>query len=300
MELRQLEYFVAVADELSFSRGARRSHTVQSAVSAAIARLERELCVELFDRSKRQIALTPAGAALLPEARATLEAGRRARDSVATDRGYLHGAVTLGILMSTGPLDVPAVLGRFHRAHPRVTVQLRQAAAGSVGHIRAVADSELDLALVSHTGPATSAVGLHRLAEEPMCMVCRPDHRLARRRRLGVAELSDETFIDFAPGWGSRTATDTAFQAAGLPRSVPFEVADYATAMGLIRHGLGIALMPTTAAARQTGLSAVPVTEPALTWTLSLATRAGHTSPAAMALAEEIRLAANAPAARSN
>ncbi|MFD9892872.1 LysR family transcriptional regulator [Amycolatopsis sp. NPDC059027] len=290
MELRQLEYFVAVAGELSFSRAARRTHTVQSAVSAAVARLERELRVELFDRSKRQIALTPAGASLLPEAKATLEASRRARDSVSGDRGQLQGTVLLGMLMSTGPVDLPAALGRFHREHPRVTVQLRQSATGSAGHLRAVADGTLDLALLSHSGPAPSTVELRRLAEEPMHLVCRPDHRFARRRRVAVPELAEETFIDFAPGWGNRAATDAAFRAAGLTRAVPFEVADYATVAGLIRHGLGIALMPATAAGRQSGLKAVPVTEPVLTWTMALALRTGHLSPAAAALAGEFRV----------
>src|SRR6201996_1923736 len=79
MELHQLEYFVAVAEELSFTRGARRAHVVQSAVSAAITRLERELNAPLFERSRRRVALTDAGAVLLPEARGTLAAGPGAR-----------------------------------------------------------------------------------------------------------------------------------------------------------------------------------------------------------------------------
>src|SRR6201996_535428 len=97
MELHQLEYFVAVAEELSFTRGARRAHVVQSAVSAAITRLERELDAPLFERTRRKVVLTDAGAVLLPEARATLAAAQGARDAVAAGRGGLRGAGSGGV-----------------------------------------------------------------------------------------------------------------------------------------------------------------------------------------------------------
>ncbi|MFI9272061.1 LysR family transcriptional regulator [Kitasatospora sp. NPDC052896] len=292
MELRQLEYFLAVAEERSFSRGARRVHIVQSAVSAAIARLERDLDVDLFDRTGRRIALTPAGEALLPQARATLEAARRARDSVAAVRGALNGNVVMGTPLTTGPLDLPAVLGRFHAAHPGVALQLRPPGAGSVGHLAAVADGVLDLALVSLPDPGHPGVELDPLLVEPLLLVCRADHALATRvpgAGAALDALAGEPFIDFAPGWGSRAATDRAFAAARLRRRVAFEVADYGTAAGLIEHRFGVALMPATAA-RRTGLHTVPVADPLLTWTLSLARRApSRTSPAALALAAAIR-----------
>src|ERR1700760_157846 len=87
VELHQLEYFVAVADGLGFTRGGRPAQVVQSAVSAAITRLERELNAPLLDRTRRRVALTNAGSALLPEARATLAAAQSARDAVAAVRG---------------------------------------------------------------------------------------------------------------------------------------------------------------------------------------------------------------------
>src|ERR1700760_333234 len=120
VKLHQLEYFVAVAEELSFTRGARRAHVVQSAVSAAITRLERELNAPLLERTRRRVSLTDAGSALLPEARATLAAAQSARDVVAAVRGGLRGSVTLGMMLSTGPVDLAAVLGGFHAAHPDV------------------------------------------------------------------------------------------------------------------------------------------------------------------------------------
>ncbi|HST39779.1 MAG TPA: LysR family transcriptional regulator, partial [Conexibacter sp.] len=118
MELRQLACFVAVAEELSFTRAARRLHLVQSGVSASVRALERELDAELFERTTQRVALTGAGAALLPEARVALAAAQRAADAVARARGTVAGTLTIGTVQSAAPLDLPAVLARFHAEHP--------------------------------------------------------------------------------------------------------------------------------------------------------------------------------------
>jgi DNA-binding transcriptional LysR family regulator len=102
VELRHLEYFIAVAAELSFSRAAERIHVVQSALSVAVAKLEKELGVALFDRTRRQIALTATGEVFLEHAREVIHAAHRAQSSVADYRDQLTGSVTLGTLMSWG------------------------------------------------------------------------------------------------------------------------------------------------------------------------------------------------------
>src|SRR5271169_4310734 len=134
MELRQLEYFVAVAAELNFSRAAQRIHVVQSALSASVGRLEKELGVELFDRSKRQNTLTAAGEVFLEHAREVIHTAHLARTSVEAFRNQLAGTVTLGTLMSWGTLNLPAALQEFRGDNPMVTVRLRQSITGSAGH----------------------------------------------------------------------------------------------------------------------------------------------------------------------
>src|ERR1700727_2674973 len=175
VELHQLEYFVAVAEELSFTRGARRAHVVQSAVSAATPRLERELNAPLFERSRRRVALTDAGAVLLPEARATLAAAQGARDAVAAVRGGLRGTVSVGIMLSNRPVDLAAVLGGFHRAHPDVVVHARQAAAGTAAHLRDLRDGALDVALVALPGPPPAGIVARSLATEYLVLLTAPD-----------------------------------------------------------------------------------------------------------------------------
>lgn len=288
MELRQLEYFIAVAVELNFSRAAQRVHVVQSALSASVSKLENELGVQLFDRSRRQIALTPAGAAFLDEAYEVLYAAKRAKNAVTEYQGQLAGTVEVGTLMSSGALDLPAALGQFHRTHPLVNVRLRQSAAGSAGHVSAIADGTLDLALISTPGRPTPLVEVRPLDREPMMFVCRPDHPLANRPRVRLADLANEHLIQFAAGWGVRRLLDHAFAAAGITVAAAYEVADYSIAAGLTRHQLGTTIMPATDARRFADLHSVAVA-PAVIWTLYLASAGPkHRSPAAASLADAL------------
>ncbi|MGV0071316.1 LysR family transcriptional regulator [Mycobacterium colombiense] len=288
MELRQLEYFVAVAADLNFSRAAERIHVVQSALSASVSRLEKELGVELFDRSKRQIALTPAGEVFLQHARDVMHTAARARSSVEDHRGQLTGTVTLGTLMSWGALDLPAALEEFRRLHPLVTVRLRQSLTGSAGHLDAIANGQMDLALVSVPSPPSEQIALLKLTQEPMVLMCEATHELARRRRVRLTDLAGQDFIHFPLGWGIRRRLDAEFTAAGVHPVNAYEVADYAIAAELIRHRLATTVLPTNAAKRFPDLHAIPL-NPALTWRLSLASAAGQKpSRATQALVDTI------------
>ncbi|MFG2357299.1 LysR family transcriptional regulator [Streptomyces sp. NPDC048521] len=122
VELRQLEHFIAVAEELGFTRAARRLHVVQSGVSAAIRSLERDLGGALFERTSQQVRLTGAGAALLPEARATLHAAQAAQDAVRAAQDTLRGTVNVGAMASVEVVDLPALLGQLHARHPAIDV----------------------------------------------------------------------------------------------------------------------------------------------------------------------------------
>jgi DNA-binding transcriptional LysR family regulator len=275
MELRHLEYFVAVAAELNFSRAAERIHVVQSALSASVGRLEKELRVELFDRSKRQIALTAAGEVFLEHARDVLHTAHRARSSVDAFRGQLTGRVTLGTLMSWGTLNLPGALAEFRRSNPLVSVRLRQSLSGSAGHLSAIADGQMDLALVSAPSPGSQLVALRELTREPMVFVCESSHPLANRRRVELVDLAGHDFIDLPLGWGIRQRLDAGFAAAGVRPVSAYEVADYAITAELIRHRLAATVLPTSVANRFPDLCTVPV-HPALTWTLSIASAASQ------------------------
>lgn len=298
MELHQLEYFVAVAEELSFTRGAQRVHVVQSAVSAAITKLERELDASLFERTRRRVALTDAGAVLLPEARATLAAAQSARDAVAEVRGGLRGTISMGIMISNGLIDLAEVLGRFHSAHRDVVVRVRQAAGGTAAHIRDLRDGTLDLAIIALTGRPPAGITGWQVASEWLVLICPPGHRYAARKSVTLPEIAEEAFIEFPAGWGSRTAADQAFAAAGLQRAVHFEVTDYRTAEDMVRNGLGVVFMPASAAEGVTGLPRLAVTGAPLTWKVVVAVAEGRRlSAAARALLADLTVAGGRPGA---
>lgn len=306
VEIRQLECVIAVAEELSFTRAAARLSMVQSGVSAAIAGLERELGVRLFDRSRQSVALSDAGVALLPRAREVLDAVASARDAVNEVRGGLRGTVDLGTMISIGIVDLPSLLGRFHTAYPEVIVRLRTMTSGTAGLVRALTEGMLDLAFVSLSGrgpgwAAASGLAVRDLATWPMVLVCRRDHWLAERDGSGgvdgsdgsdgveLASLANEAFIDFPAGYGNRTVADEAFAAAGIERRVRLEVADIAAAAGFVQQGLGLALLPAFVVAGEKELCVLKVTDHVMTWKLSVAySKKRRLSAAARALLELI------------
>lgn len=243
VELRQLEYFLAVADNLSFTRAAKRLHVVQSGVSATIKALERELGAELFVRGPAGVTLTPAGRELAPHARATIDAARAAKDAVAAAGGSVGGTVRLGTLMSVNNIDMPRLLAELRARHPGVLVQIRFARAGSAGLAQQLRDDSLDVALlVFPDGPPTD---LHTrlVAAYPLLLIVPTDHPLAGRESVSLAELAGMSFIDGPPGYGNRAVADRAFATAGVQRTVALEVADIATTATHVRNGLGIGFL---------------------------------------------------------
>jgi DNA-binding transcriptional LysR family regulator len=296
MELRQLEYFIAVASEMNFSRAAQQVHVVQSALSTSVSKLEKELGVELFDRSRQQIKMTPAGELFREHARRVIRTARLAKDSISDYRGELSGTIDLGSLVSYGALDVPKVLGEFHRAYPFVRIRLRHRGAGSMAFLSAIADGSLDLAFVSAPDRFPAGIDMRILSEEPMVFVCRPDHHLAHRDHVGITELAEEELIGFPAEYGLRRLVDEAFTAAGITARTTYEVAvDYAISVRLVRHGLGTIFMPASEARRFPGLRAVAV-RPAMVWTIYLASAGqAQIGPAAAKLAELLLASAATP-----
>src|SRR3954471_14919121 len=125
MELRQLEYFVAVAEEQSFTRGALRAHVAQPGVSAQIRRLEAELGEHVLERDARGARLTAVGAAVLPHARAALAAAAAGRAPVAHAHGLLVGRVVIGTAIGVRAAAMTRLLAAFHAQHPEVEIALR-------------------------------------------------------------------------------------------------------------------------------------------------------------------------------
>lgn len=260
MDTRQAEYVVAVADELSFTRAARRVHAVQSTVSAGVRALETELGARLFERDQGGVRLTSAGEAVLPALRELLSAGARAR-TAADPQGELRGELHVGVFSSVSHLAVPRAIGAFREAHPQVDLRLRAAPGGSGELAHAVSRGRLDVSLFGLPVPAAPGLRAHRLASSPYCVLLPPGHRLSGRAEIRLAELRDEAFVDSPAGFGNRAVLDGVLQGRGIVRSVPVEVGETAAISAFVRAGLGVGLLPEILVPPHEQVEMVPLVE---------------------------------------
>ncbi|TCO50651.1 LysR family transcriptional regulator [Actinocrispum wychmicini] len=275
METRQFEYFVTVAEELSFTKAAQRLHAVQSTVSAAIKSLEAELGTTLFDRSTRTVALSPAGLAFLPEAKAALAAVEKAVSVVQEASAGVRGSLRIGTLTSLPAPDLPTMLGEFHRRYPLVDIHVRMSMSGSSGMADDLRHGRLDIALLGLPDSALAGLNARLVETRPLVALLPHTHPFARSRRIHLRDLAGEQFVDGPAGFGSRITIDRAFEALGRPRRVGIEVSDFKTIPEFVRAGLGIAIVPDwgyTAADTVTR----PLTGTDIQWRLTIATRAGE------------------------
>jgi DNA-binding transcriptional LysR family regulator len=294
MEFRQLEAFVAAADEGGITRAAARLHVVQSAISASLRRLEAELGAPLFERRARGVDLTDAGRALLPHARAALAAADAGREAVDAVRAGLRGVVRLGIMQSQSPpgsrVSVPRLLRDFRDRHPGVELRIGHMSGGSAEMAQHVAEGTLDLAFVALPGGAAPpGVELTPLASEPIAVICPVGHRLSSRPSVSLADLAGEPLVETPRGWGTRFVSERAFAAAGIERTPEFEINDISTILDLVRNDLALTLLPASFVADDPSLVAVPLVPATRRFEIALARpSARRPGAAAAALADVI------------
>ncbi|OAI83769.1 LysR family transcriptional regulator [Pseudomonas putida] len=258
MNLKQIEYALAVAETGSFTGAAERCHVVQSALSHQIAKLEEQLGTRLFERSSRRVRLTPAGEAFVPNARIALDAARRIADEVAAATGEVRGRLSIGEISSLTELDLVDLLAGFHREYPKVDIRwLMGKSELMIGNVR---ERRLDVAFIG-VWPGESLDGVeHRLlAREELVAVLPLEHRLVIHSCLSLAQLEDQPLVDFQAGTGARRQTDEAFTAAGLRHRVQFEVGTTNLIEKFVQRGLALGLVPERVAAGFQRVKVLPV-----------------------------------------
>lgn len=287
MELQQLRYVVAIAEEGTFTRAAQRCFVVQSALSHQVKALERELGVSLFARSSRRVELTPSGEAFLPHARASLAAAEGAIAHAAAAAGQVRGALSVGVIPTVTAVDVLELMAAYHHEHPAVDVTVRTG--GSDQFVRALREGGLDVAFLGLSeGVEPQGVQHRELARERLVAVLPRDHALAGRRQVRLVDLVDEAFIEFPAASPGRDQGDRAFAAVGLVRRVAFEASDTRFMLDLVRHGLGVCLLPPGVVGSGAGVQTVDV-EDGPVRAQFLAWRSFNPSPAALAFVEAVR-----------
>ena len=287
MELRQLEYFVAVVDEANFTRAAERLHVAQPGVSAQIRRLERELGQELLDRSGRTVRPTEAGRAVLPHARAALASVDSVRDVVDALKGLVRGSVSVGMVTACASADLTDLLARLHLRHPGLDISLAEDDSRNL--LAGVADGTFDIAVVGVAGELPEGLESRVITDERLVAGVAANHPLAERDTLPFAELGTRSVICLPPGTGIRTCLDAACVAVGVAPTVALEASNLGIIVSLAAQGLGMAVIPESAVGQLHRINL----EPEARSRLEMVWRArGGKNPAASAL---IDLARSAP-----
>ncbi|GAB2876934.1 LysR family transcriptional regulator [Uliginosibacterium flavum] len=282
MELRHLRYFLAVAEELHFTRAAARLHIGQPPLSQQIQALEAELGVALFIRTKRSVQLTEAGQHLLVRAREILGASADVADEL--QRIARGGAGELRIGFTSSGLLIPDIrnlLRHYRAAFPAVSLRLSE----MTTHVQfaALQRGELDIGFVRfNESAAPDGIRMQILRQDRLCLVLPEDHRLAGRSDVSLAECQDEAFICYPASIGASVVEylRRLCAKAGFAPRVAQEAQEALTQIGLVAAGMGIAVLPAPLAVVQiSGVRFVPLRDEGAHLIMALATRQKEDSP---------------------
>lgn len=292
MELRQIEAFLAVAEELHFGRAANRLRMAQSPLSQTIKKLEKSLGADLFERNTRAVSLTAAGLSFLPHARKILEELDLARRAATTETGTFYGRLGIGFSGALNHKTLPPLTRALRHRYPELALTLSGGLL-TQDALNLLHNGSLDVSFVGLPVDAPS-LATRRIAIEPLGAAVPVDHPLAGRQTVALDELAGDGFVTMPEAQGStlREATFAACTAAGFRTRVVQEVADPYTALSLVAGGVGVSLMPDSIAGIMPGgtvfiplSGTVPYLESGIAWNPALV------SPAlrlALQLAEEV------------
>jgi DNA-binding transcriptional LysR family regulator len=290
VELRQLEYFVAVARHRHFGRAAEAVYVSQPALSQQVRRLEAELGLALLRRTSRGVELTPAGEDLLARAERILADVAHARGAMDEHAGVVRGAVRVAATTADA-LRLPEVLAAFHREHPGVLIALRHASASEV--LALLRRGAVDLAVLSLGGEEAEGLQVTRLADEPLRAIAARDDPF-RAVAIGVEDLRGRPFVLAEPGTALRATVMEACQRHGFSPVPLLEVSDPATVRFLVSAGLGVSLVPQSwLEPPGPPVAVAALVEPAPRHVLSLIA-AGELPPAARLLQDALELSLQA------
>ena len=247
MELRQLEYFVAVAEEQNFTRAAERVHISQSGVSAQIRRLERELGAELFDRSARTATLTAAGKAALGPARDALAAAEAIGQAVGEVTDLIRGRLTVGMVIGCTITPLFDALAAFHREHPGVEISLLEGNSDRL--VEGVRAGALDLALIGTATAAPDGLDALTIISERLVVAIPAGHPLAESHRVTLRDLADYPIVCMPRGTGLRAVFDRSCAAQSLQPEIALQASSADAIADLAARGLGVAVLSDSMAA---------------------------------------------------
>jgi DNA-binding transcriptional LysR family regulator len=246
MELRHLRYFIAVAEELHFTRAAERLHIGQPPLSQAIQALEADVGARLFERTRRSVRLTGAGAQFLADAYRILALSEQAAEGARRAERGETGELRIGFTFST-PLTplFATVINRYRSQYPAVSLTLHEMA--SLPQLDALAQRTLDLGFIRPPdGEAPPGLSLDRLREDPLVAVLPTTSALCGQDAVRMAELADQSFVMYPKevGTGIHPQIYRLCRAAGFEPRIGQQAGEAATIIGLVAAGCGVSVLP--------------------------------------------------------
>ena len=261
MELRQLRYFSVLAETLNFHRAAERLNISQPPLTVAIRKLEAELGVPLFERGARGVRLTAAGRAALEPAREALAQAQRVKDAVTQGGKGELGRLRIGFVGSAISERLPKIISAYRERYPRVELQLEEATSAEIAD--AIEERKLDAGLVRLPIMRRAGLETQVIEHDHLIVAVGPDHAVARRKSIALAELAELPFIIHGPISILHITIILACQKAGFTPRVAQEATQVQTILGLVQSGLGVGLVPARMARfAPEGVRLMPLTEP--------------------------------------
>lgn len=288
METHQLRYFLAVARLRNFSRAAEQCRVAQPSLSQQIRKLEDELGERLFERSTREVSLTPAGDLFREHATRVMEEMEHARERVREVSGLLRGRVVLGALPTMAPYFLPARLRAFTRKHAGIEVVVHEDTTAQL--VEGVLAKEIDVALLS-LPVERAGLEAEEFFDEPLMVALPKRHPLAAKRRLTLDDLENESFILMKEGHCLAGQALQFCRLNGFSPRVSFRSAQIETVLSFVANGWGVSIVPQMSATRSvTGLAFREL--PGVTRSIGVVFRSGRPlSGAARALVAHLRAA---------
>ncbi len=248
MDTRQIRQFLAVADTLSFRKGAERLHMAQPPLSMAIRRMEASLGAPLFVRGRNGVRLTDFGKALVDDARRVAHDAERLRRSAAMFNAGTSGRLRVGFVGSATYMLLPTVLPRFRSRYPGIELDLREGTTSQI--LASIQQGSLDLGLVRYPVFEPHTTYLTPVQEDMLVVALPKDSELRNRKRMSLKDLHDHPFVLYSATAAAnlRGQVFLACQAAGFTPRVVQEAVQVQTLICLVESGMGIALVPSSSA----------------------------------------------------
>ncbi|MCZ4519395.1 LysR family transcriptional regulator [Rhodococcus ruber] len=258
MEVRELEWFVVLARTENVTNAAVQLHVSQPTLSRALARIERQLGVKLFDRNQNRLRLNKYGEIYRAHAVRAIQELVQGEERIRTLVDPERGVVSIGFLHSFGSWLIPSLLDSYHVVAPLTKFELEGGAADSI--VDAVRSGRIDVGFVAPR-PAADDLAWVPLGRELLCLEVPPSHEFADRDSISIAEIATRPMIALGPTYGLRHVVDRLFEDAGCVPLISIEATELSTLRALVRHGSGIAIVPVPRADQQSPTVTVPISD---------------------------------------